>query len=238
MTAFGLAFIAGLLTILNPCVLPLLPIVVGTAFQESHMGPIALGLGLAVSFAVFGTVVTAFGYAIGLDPALLRQIGAVVLLVCGVVLLVPQAQAGLATAMGPITSSAGSATLSLPTGGVRGQFLLGTVLGVVWAPCVGPTLGAAIAAASQGENVLFAGAVMTLFGLGAATSLVLFAYGSRQALGARRKSWQGAAFWAKPVLGVLLVAVGIAILSGIDKRIEAWTLSVMPTGLLDLTTRF
>ncbi len=231
---FSLA--AGALTLLNPCVLPLLPILVASALRESRVGPLALGLGLTVSFTVFGIAITAFGYQIGLSADTVRLVAAVVLILCGSILLVPQAQRAFASFTAPIASG-GNTLLSRVSGdGVMGQFLVGTLLGAVWTPCVGPTLGAAIYAASRQENLASASLAFFLFGLGTAAAFCLFAYGSRRALGDRKKAWAGAAAWTKPLLGGSLLVVGVLIISGLDKRLEAALLGVLPDWLLALTT--
>ena len=87
----ALALAAGALTILSPCVLPLVPIVIGSAGQRSKWGPLALALGLVASFTLVGFAVAVLGAASGFDGEIIRQVGAVVLLLAGVVLLVPKA---------------------------------------------------------------------------------------------------------------------------------------------------
>ena len=86
------AYVAGLLTLINPCVLPLLPIVIAAAFQNSRLGPLALAAGLTVSFAVLGVSVTAFGHLVSVDADSVSRASAVVMMGFGVVLLVPRAQ--------------------------------------------------------------------------------------------------------------------------------------------------
>ena len=99
--SFGLAFLAGLLSVLSPCVLPLLPLVLGTAASEHRLGPAALAAGLALSFVTIGLFVATIGFAVGLDTALFRTVAAVLLVGLGGVLLVPAAQERFATAAGP-----------------------------------------------------------------------------------------------------------------------------------------
>lgn len=234
----ALAFVAGLVTLLNPCVLPLLPIVIAGAFATGRLGPAVLGLGLALSFTVFGLLVTTVGFAIGLTSSVLRNLGAGLLVASGLILLVPVAQLRLATAMGPISGGAGALAHRLPVGGLGGQFLLGGLLGAIWGPCVGPTLGAAIGAAAQGQDLIASGTIMLAFGLGTACALTLFAYGSRHALARRRARWSTGAAYAKPTLGAVLIIVGLLVMSGLDKRIEAAALTRMPTWLVDITTMF
>ena len=100
----GLAFLAGCLSILSPCVLPLVPIVLGAAASERRFGPIALATGLALSFTAIGLFVATIGFAIGLDQDVVRALGAVLLIALGFVLLLPSLQAQLATAAGPLSN--------------------------------------------------------------------------------------------------------------------------------------
>src|SRR6516162_7504161 len=105
--AFGspiLAFVAGVLTILSPCVLPILPIVLGAAASEHRWGPAALAAGLAVSFVVIGLFVATIGYSIGLDADRLRYFAAILMIAVGVILLVPRFQAQLALAGAPLAN--------------------------------------------------------------------------------------------------------------------------------------
>lgn len=102
MTGIGLALLAGLLSTLSPCVLPLVPIVIGTALGKHRYGPVALAAGLAVSFVVIGLFIATVGFAAGLDQELFRSIAAMLLILVGVVLLMPRLQLQLAAAAGPM----------------------------------------------------------------------------------------------------------------------------------------
>ena len=103
------AYVAGVLTLINPCVLPLLPIVIAAAFQNSRLGPLALAAGLTVSFAVLGVSVTAFGHLASISPDAVNRAAAIMMMAFGVVLLVPRGQAVLATLAAPLASRAESA---------------------------------------------------------------------------------------------------------------------------------
>lgn len=232
----AISFGAGALTLLNPCVLPLLPIVLAAALRESRWGPVALGAGLTVSFTLLGLVISAFGFQIGLSTDFVRMIAAIVLVLCGVILLVPKAQDLFASATQPIASGGQALMDRAPSEGALGQFFVGLLLGAVWTPCVGPTLGAAFLAASQQENLAGATATFFFFGLGTATALLAFSYGSRGLLAQRKQSWSAVAKWSKPLLGGTLLLVGFMIFFGWDKWLEAAVLSVMPDWLIDLTT--
>jgi cytochrome c biogenesis protein CcdA len=95
MVTLGLALFAGILSTLSPCVLPLLPLVLGAAVGEHRLGPAALAAGLALSFVLIGLFVALFGFAVGLDQAVFRAVAAVLLIVIGGVLMLPRLQAQL-----------------------------------------------------------------------------------------------------------------------------------------------
>ena len=132
----GLALVAGTLSVLSPCVLPLLPIVLGTAASEHRLGPAALGAGLAISFTVIGLFVATIGFAAGLDTDVFRTVTAILLVGVGLILLVPKLQEQVALAASPVSNWAGGYADNFTPGSLAGQFGLGLLLGAVWSPCV------------------------------------------------------------------------------------------------------
>lgn len=236
--SFLLAFIAGVLSLLSPCVLPLLPVVLGTAVSEHRFGPAALAAGLAISFVAIGLFVATIGFGIGADAALFRKIAAVLLIAAGLVLMVPRFQMAVAGAASPIGAWTDNHFGGFSTSGPSGQFALGLLLGAVWSPCVGPTLGAASVLAAQGEDLAQVGLVMASFGVGAALPLLLLGLLSRQTLLAWRSKLMAAESTGKMVLGALLLIVGVAILTGFDKQFEAALVAASPVWLTELTTRY
>ena len=238
MTTLALAFIAGLLTLLSPCVLPLLPVVLGAATSQHRWGPLALAAGLALSFTVLGLFVALFGFALDIDTEFFRRVAAILLILIGVILMLPAAQMRLATAAGPISTWAENRFGGFSTSGLGGQFSVGLLLGAVWSPCVGPTLGAASILAARGENLGMVTLTMIVFGIGAGLPLALLGFASRQSLLAWRDRLRGSGTPLKIGFGLLLVAAGLAVLTGLDKRIETFLVNVSPQWLIDLTTRF
>jgi cytochrome c biogenesis protein CcdA len=238
IATLGLAMLAGLLSILSPCVLPLLPVVLGAAASEHRFGPLALAGGLAVSFTAIGLFVATIGFAIGLDGEFFRALSAVLLITVGAVLLAPALQARLAVAAGPLGNWTERQFGGGPATGLAGQFGVGALLGAVWVPCVGPTIGAASLLAAQGENLGEVAATMLLFGFGAGVPLALLGFLSREVLMGWRERMSAAGRALKLALGAILIGTGFLILSGFDKQIEAALLEAAPEWLLDLTTRF
>src|SRR6478752_5845966 len=139
----GLALLAGVLSTLSPCVLPILPMVLGAAVSEHRFGPAALAAGLTLSFVAIGLFVATIGFSLGLDGGLFRTAAAILLVAFGIVLLVPHVQARVAVAAGPVGNWAEHRFGGFSPGGLGGQFMVGLLLGAVWSPCIGPTLGAA-----------------------------------------------------------------------------------------------
>lgn len=236
--SLGLAFLAGLVSILSPCVLPLLPVVLGTAVSEHRLGPVALAAGLALSFLMLGLFVATIGFAIDLDGEVFRKVAAVLLLAVGLVLILPAAQTRLALAAAPI----GAWTEERFGGGARkglsGQFGVGMLLGAVWTPCVGPTLGAALVLAAQGRDLGQVALVMLIFAIGTALPLLGFGLLSREVLLRWRSRMLATGTTGKMVLGLVLLATGALILTGLDKPLEAALLQGTPAWLTEIGARF
>lgn len=234
----GFAFLAGLLSVLSPCVLPLVPIVLGTAASEHRLGPVALASGLAIAFTTIGLFVATIGFAIGLDGDVFRSAGAILLVILGVVLMLPRLQAQVATAAGPVGAWAEERFAGIGSSGLSGQFAVGVLLGAAWSPCVGPTLGAASLMASRGEHLWSVALTMLTFGIGGAAPLMLLGLVSRQALMRWRGGLAAAGRAAKAAMGAVMVLLGLLLLTGLDKRVEAAAVAASPDWLNTITTRY
>lgn len=238
MATIGLAFLAGVLSLLSPCVLPLVPMVLAAATGEHRMGPAALAAGLALSFTSIGIFIALFGFALGLDADVFRVAAAVLMIAIGAVLLLPATQVRLAAAAGPAANWTEQRFGNFSTSGLTGQFGVGLLLGAVWAPCVGPTLGAASLLAARGENLGQVSLTMLAFGVGAALPLLLLGFASRETIMRWRGKLMTGGKAGKAIMGALLVLVGVAILTGFDKTVETALTQSSPAWLIDLTTRF
>jgi cytochrome c-type biogenesis protein len=232
-----LAFGAGGLTILSPCVLPLVPVVLGSAAQQHRWGPAALAAGLVVSFTSVGLILGAFGSRLEVDPDQVRMVGAVILAAAGVFLLVPVLQDRTARLAAPLVDWAGDRQQRFHDKGLYGQTAIGVLLGVVWSPCVGPTLGAAIALAAQGQQLSQVAATMAAFATGISSVLLIISFLGRTAFNSIRGDLTMKGKIGKLVLGSMLLLVGVLILTGFDRALEGVFVSSFPDWLINLTTR-
>lgn len=235
---YGLGLLAGALSTLSPCVLPLIPLLIASAVNAHRWGALALGVGLALSFAAIGIFLATLGASLGLDPDTFRFVGALVLAGFGLILLVPALQTAFARATGSWSDSGTQWLNRITVDGVTGQFLVGLLLGVIWSPCVGPTLGAATTLASQGRDLAQISLLMLLFGLGAAAPLVVLGSISRTTLLRVRGRLMSAGQNGKRVFGLAMVFLGVLIATGQDKSVEAWILDRTPDWVTALTTRY
>jgi cytochrome c-type biogenesis protein len=238
LATLGLAYLAGVLSTLSPCVLPLLPIILGSAAATHRLGPLVLVLGLASSFVVVGLFVATIGFSIGIDGDVFRIIAAALMIVVGAALIVPLFQSRLAVAAGPMSRWADQRLAGFSASGLRGPFCVGLLLGLAWSPCVGPTLGAASLLASQANDLTRVAATMLLFGLGASSPLLAVGLLSREVMVKARGRLLSAGQNLRFLLGFAFVLIGASIVSGIDKQVETALVEASPQWLTDLTTRF
>ena len=238
MSQFLIAYVAGLVTILSPCVLPMLPIVLGGALNTHRYGPLALAAGLVLSFTTFGLLVATLGFSIGLTPSVMSKAAATLMLAFGIILLSTALQTRFAIASEAAISGLNQKVAAFSPQTLQGQFVLGALLGAVWTPCVGPTLGAAIALAAQGKDLAYATTIMLLFALGTVTPLIALMYGTRETITARKETMSAAAGWLKPVLAALLILVSLMILTGLMTEWEAYVLELSPQWLISFIYSF
>lgn len=238
VSSYALAWLAGVLSILSPCVLPIVPILLTTAANTHRRGVWLLACGLSLSFAGVGLFLATIGAAAGLEAAQLRDAGAILMIVFAIVLLSAPLQRRFAAVASGVSNGGMQLLERLHPEGLRGQFVVGLLLGVVWSPCVGPTLGAAASLAAQGQQLPQVVLMMALFGLGAGLPLVLLGSLSRAAIARTRQRLLQAGALGKNLLGAVFLAIGLSIVSGLDKSLEAFLVAHSPAWLVDLTTRF
>jgi cytochrome c biogenesis protein CcdA len=146
------------------------------------------------------------------------------------------AEKWLSRILAPIAARAGKATVHHD--GLWGHFVTGAMLGAVWSPCSGPALGAAVGLATEASTAARGFLLMLVFSLAASTPLLAIAYGARSIFMANRSRLAVMTSRTKPVFGLVLVVASVAILSGWDRQAEAALVKELPTGWVNLMTKF
>jgi cytochrome c-type biogenesis protein len=235
VTTGALAFLAGMLTMLSPCVLPVIPLVMGGAARAVRFGPLILLLGMIASFSITGSFLTALLFQLDLSPRHLTSLTAVILIVVGLFLLVDRLDNIFKSLSSSFAQRVDQSLLKLSVPGAVGQFLIGAAIGIIWAPCTGPTLGAAIALAAQGENLLQVFATMLAFSVGASLPLGLLGYATKT-FASRRQSLMKFALGARRIMALLFIAIGFFLVSGAHRSLETWILMQLPEWWVNLIT--
>ncbi len=173
------AFLAGIVTVLSPCILPILPAILGAGTLQGKLRPIGIITGLVVSFSFFTLALTAIVHATGIPPNVLRYAAIVLIFLFGLVMLFPR----LSNAFAQWTASIASIGQKIPSkSGFWGGVIFGVALGLLWTPCAGPIL-ASITTLVATRAITASAVILTLvYSLGAALPLFLIAYGSSRIL--------------------------------------------------------
>jgi len=207
----GVAFVAGIVTALSPCVLPVLPIVFAGGASGDRRRPYAIVAGLVWSFTLFTLVATALLSALGLPDDLLRNVAIGVVLLVGLSLLWPR--------LGALVERPFQALGRRNPGGMGGGFLLGVSLGLLFTPCAGPVI-AAVAVLAATQRFSIEGVLVTLaYALGAGLVLLLIAIGAQR--GMSLQALRSRAPRIRQALGGLVVAVAILMALGLDVKLAA-----------------
>jgi cytochrome c-type biogenesis protein len=231
-----LAFLAGVLTVLSPCVLPLAPVVIAGGRAKDPRGPLALAAGMALTFGLVGGSLATLGIEFG-EAGYVRAASAAIMVVVGLAMVIPALSDRAERLLAPASGLADSLARRLPNAGLWGQAGAGVVLALAWAPCVGPTLGAAFALAASGGSLVASMTVMTIFALGAATSLLAAGYGLGRLASGGRKLVGRTGRIGRSGLGLAFALVGTAILTGFDQKLETAFIDAMPDWLVTFATR-
>lgn len=223
LLSLALAFVAGVITILSPCVLPLLPMILATATQEGKARPLGVILGFVVAFAAATLAPSFLVRTLGVPPDVNRSISAAILVILGFVLVIPGLQLRFERLLGGVAGLA-------PAGagnGFGGGLVVGLGLGLAWTPCVGPIMASVITLALNQAVGVGAVAITLAFALGTALPMSAVLIGGRQLT--RRLDWfQRNAGLIQRVFGLVLLLTGLAIWLGWDRSIQVALLEWFP----------
>src|SRR5919108_5758474 len=208
----GVAFVAGVVTAISPCVLPVLPIVLAGGATGGRPRPYALVAGLVASFTAFTLAATALLSALGLPDDLLRNIAIAVVLLVGLALLVPR--------LGLLVERPFEALGRRRPGDVGGGFLLGASLGLLFTPCAGPIIAAVAALAATSRFSVETVLVTLSYALGAGVVLLGFAFAGQS--GASLRSMRNRAPQVRQALGAVIAGVAVLMIFGLDLRLATY----------------
>lgn len=237
--SIGITYLAGMLTALSPCVLPLLPIVVGGAMEKHPASPLMMGLGMTAAFASGGWLMNMVGPLLGIDPEWVHQAAAFSLILFGLALWFEPLTRLVYRMVQPLTITAD--LMAEKIGQNRSpiaSFFFGGLLGLAWSPCAGPMLVSTLALVATGKEPGLGALLLGMFGLGAATPLVLAAYASRMGFN-RLQHWAlGHSEGLRHAFGIVAIASGVFIATGLDRLLATQALGLLPDSWLELITRY
>jgi cytochrome c-type biogenesis protein len=229
-TSPWLAVAAGMLTVGAPCVLPMLPVVLGASVAggtAQRTRPLFIALGFALSFAAVALLFSSFTHVLGVSPEGLRRFAAVMLLVFGVLMVWPKPFQWLSQhASGVLNRAAGLGLGS--SSGNWGGLLLGLSLGAVWTPCAGPVLASILTLIATEPPGISTAVLLLAYSTGAALPMLAIAYGG-QAAASHVRRISRYAHRVQQVFGVVVIAVALAMLFQVDGQVTAWLSQFYPS---------
>ena len=229
---YALGFIAGLLSLLAPCVLPLIPIVFGSSLQTSKFGPLANALGLTLSFTFIGILSSLFSSIFDIDT--IQKIGAVILIGIGFIFIFPKLKDWFVLKLSFVGNSGQNLQSKIKSKSLFSEFLMGGVLGMIWGPCSGPTLAFAFGIATQADKFLHASLIFFFFGLGAAIGLLSLGLLLRKFSRLTGKLMQHFKV-INLITGLSSIVIGGLILSNQLGVLEELILGILPQWLINLS---
>ena len=226
----GFAFLAGVLTIAAPCILPMLPILLGASIgQRSALRPVWIVLGFVISFSLVSLLFSVVTSLAGFSAYDLRLIAAAAIALMGIALLWPR----------PFEAAMARLTRLLPEqgagsgGGAVAALALGASLGLVWAPCAGPVLASIlifVATSPDWGNKL---ALLLAYSVGAGVPMLIIAYGG-QMVSRRVRMLARHTVTLQRVCGILVLCTAALIASGYDSLLIARISQLYPEGRVGL----
>lgn len=217
------SFVAGLASILSPCILPVAPAVMAGSVG-SRLRPLAVVSGMFITFTLMGGALAALGVTSGASDEVLRAFFIGTIFAFGLVMVSPRLKSRFSAATSRVT---GHARFSGDTGSVLGGFLLGLSLGVVWVPCLGPILGPILGLAASQETVLRGTMLLAVYSVGAAVPLLGLAYGGKAAA-ARLEAVKRRGKALERAAGAVLIATAVAMAVGLDRAVQTALLPYLP----------
>lgn len=221
------AFLSGVVTILAPCIWPLLPIILSASITtKSHRRPLGITLGILISFTFFTLAISSLVRLFHFDPNVLRLVAVIVIGFLGLSMIIPSLTRLLEGAVSRLTSFSNQSGKA-PRNDFWGGLVTGVSLGIVWSPCAGPILASIATLAATGQVTFNVILVTVAYSLGASIPLFIFAYGGQQVFTRTRfiSSKTGA---IQRVFGVIMILTAVAIFTNYDQYLQSQLLNMFP----------
>lgn len=222
-----LALLAGVLTIASPCVLPILPIVLGTSIKRaSKLRPLFIVAGFVLTFATLGMLLASVSQSVAIAHETLRLAGIVMLMLAGIAMLWRRPYEWLIAHLSGPLNRIGASGDNAGSGNLGG-FVLGMSLGAIWTPCAGPVLASILVLVTQAQNLGWSASLLILYAIGAGIPMLLIAYGG-QYMTTRVRAVAKYAERLQKIFGALIVLTAIAIYFQYDVLIYVWISDLFP----------
>lgn len=233
--SLALVFLAGVLTIVTPCILPILPPMLAGSVGH-RLRPVFIVLGSSVAFTFMGGLFSAFGTAVSFKETL-RFLMIFMIIAFGAV-MADEDISKIYTRYSSRLADFLSGTFRLKTSAsaehpLLSAFVLGLSLGVVWIPCVGPILGTVLSYATYQGELAYGSLLLFVYSLGLGIPMLAIAYGGKHAAGKLEWARRNYALIRKAA-GIIMILSGLAILFGIDRYLQAALLPLIPKWALGL----
>lgn len=226
-----LALLAGLLTIASPCVLPVMPILLGTSVDRpGRARPLFIVAGFILAFTSFAMLLAAVSSAVHVAQEALRNAAIAALALSGLLRIWPQPYEWLMAHLEPSLQRFGAALAPgmQPGSGNAGGFMLGMSLGAVWTPCAGPVLASILVLVVKAQDPGWSALLLALYAVGAAIPMLAIIYGG-QYMTQRVRLLARHAYLLQRVFGALVLLTALAIYLQYDILAYAWVSAFYPS---------
>ena len=211
-----IAFAAGVLSVLSPCVLPLLPAIMAYSADTGKLRPIAIVSGLCISFTAMGVIFSAFGSVVSGYREYMELLAEIMIIALGVVMLFDLPVFNRFSAFAPRTQQTG----------LLGGLMLGLSLGIVWMPCLGPIIGSVLVTVIPEGDVLYGGMLLFIYSLGLAIPMLGVAYATSALTGHVRRISRYS-ITIRRVAGFILILVGLGMVFGVYNLFWGWVVGAV-----------
>ena len=225
--AIGLSFIAGVVTVCSPCILPILPIIIGRSLQTHRYGAVALVAGTITGFAIAGSLLGVASLWLTNLANFVRILAIAILLILGIMAIFPKLQYRLQSSLLSKLPIKFPKIREPKRINLMGEFLLGSQLGLLWTPCAGSVLGSILVLAAADQEIVTAFILLLFYGIGAGIPMLLIAYASRYFSKSFMRLRAHAQILQR-IGGVLIAGTAIAIILGWDIKIQLWLAPFFP----------